>query len=357
MSLLVEIKNGPEAGKKVWIHNGQTLQVGRTDSADLAIESDKLLSRLHFAIDCEPEQCRIRDLGSRNGTFLNSSLISVSVLQDGDRVTAGDTEFQVSLKTKPVAPAEDVAKKTWTRERLNKKTDSPAAPSPVPSSPIVLDEVQRMALQTFAMDPPQAPLELDELTMTMPLHLIPDRPSPPPRVATAPPKSLKQGFQCLTPPRGFARPLDLARTLTARPDFFLLINLHNMEHEARSYFLSPIQGKRFVHVNPGQLVLISTRDEVDCFELFRRAWGRDAMIGLISSAPKDRVAMTIRNFENSFRHPTTLRADLEKSPPEGVAMMFTGIDAILVESETVDSWALIVSESSTVDLRQFQVGV
>lgn len=67
--------------------------------------------------------------------------------------------------------------------------------------------------------------------------------------------------------------------------------------------------------------------------------------------------MTIRNFENSFRHPTTLRADLEKSPPEGVAMMFTGIDAILVESETVDSWALIVSESSTVDLRQFQVGV
>ncbi len=354
--MLVEIQNGSEAGKKVWIQNGQTLQVGRTDSADLAIESDKLLSRLHFAIDCEPELCRIRDLGSRNGTFLNNALVSVAELNDGDRITAGETEFLVSLKSKPLEPAGEVAKKTWTRERLNKKTDNPPPPAPAfHTSPIVLDEVERLALQTYVVPSPGPAPGIDELTMTMPFHMESKLPGPPPRVATSQPKSLKPGFRCLTPPRGFARPLDLARVLTGRPDFFLLINLQNMEHEARSYFLSPIQGKRFAHVNPGQLVLVSTRDEVDCFELFRRAWGRDAMIGLISSAPKERLALTIRNFENSFRHPTTLRADLEKSPPEGVSMMFTGIDAIFLESESVDSWALIVSETSSVDLRQFQV--
>jgi pSer/pThr/pTyr-binding forkhead associated (FHA) protein len=332
------------------------LQVGRTDSADLAIESDKLLSRLHFAIDCEPDQCRIRDLGSRNGTFLNGALINVASLQDGDRIIAGETEFQVTVRTQPMTPAGGESKKTWTRERLNKKTDASAV-QPSNASPIVLDEAQRMAMQTFVLPSIDEPLNVDELTMTMPLNLFQDRPASAAPIAASASKSLKPGFHFMTPPQGYARPLDLARSLTSRHDFYMLINLQNMEHEARSYFLSPIQGKRFLHISPGQLVLVSSRDEVDCFELFRRAWGRDAMIGVISNASPDRIAMTIRNYENSYRHPTTLRADIEKSPPEGVNLMFSGIDAVLVESESVDSWALIVSDTSSADLSQFQVGV
>ncbi len=127
-----------------------------------------------------------------------------------------------------------------------------------------------------------------------------------------------------------------------------------MESEARSYFLSPIQGKRFTHINES-MVLVSTRDDVDCFELFRRAWGRDAMIGIISRTAKERFVATIRSFENSYRHPTTLRKEIDKAPPEGIALMFTGIDAVLVESESVDGWSLIVNQAVELNLKDLGI--
>jgi hypothetical protein len=277
-------------------------------------------------------------------------------LANGDQILAGETEFGVTLKSPGASPATGTARKTWTKERLNKKTPGNLAEQQAHASPIVLDEAQRLAMQTFVIGPPQgADSKLDELTMAVPMSFLDSPASIPPqrRPRDARPTT---GLRFISPPSGFTRPLDLARALTPRPDFYMLINLQNMETEARSYFLSPIQGKRFTHVNES-MVLVSSRDDIDCFELFRRAWGRDALIGVLSRASKERIAATIRNYENSYRHPTTLRVDIEKSPPEGVALMFAGIDAVLLESESVDGWSLILNQSVDLDLSSLGIKV
>src|SRR5439155_11949496 len=45
------------------------------------------------------DYCRISDLGSRNGTFLNGSRIQEAVLFDGDLISAGQTRFRVHIRS------------------------------------------------------------------------------------------------------------------------------------------------------------------------------------------------------------------------------------------------------------------
>jgi len=64
--------------------------IGRSDSANLKFDSE-MLSREHLAIELEPDgRFRVRDLGSRNKTYINGELISDSLLHAGDIIRAGD---------------------------------------------------------------------------------------------------------------------------------------------------------------------------------------------------------------------------------------------------------------------------
>jgi pSer/pThr/pTyr-binding forkhead associated (FHA) protein len=66
-----------------------TLTIGRSGGCGLTI-ADNRLSRMHAAIDVDGGEARVRDLESRNGTFLNEQrLAEVSVLRPGDRIRVG----------------------------------------------------------------------------------------------------------------------------------------------------------------------------------------------------------------------------------------------------------------------------
>src|SRR3712207_5051731 len=92
MRVVIEIVSGPQAGQKYTVERGQVLRVGRTSQADLAT-GDTFMSRVHFAVECGSEVCRIQDLNSRNGTLLNGADLTSAVLRDGDRIFAGQTDF------------------------------------------------------------------------------------------------------------------------------------------------------------------------------------------------------------------------------------------------------------------------
>src|ERR1035438_7543380 len=92
MIVSLEAKSGPSAGKQVRLQSGQSIRVGRTRKSDFVVAEDSHLSGVHFAIELEENSCRIRDLNSRNGTLLNSQKITAGVLQDGDTITAGETD-------------------------------------------------------------------------------------------------------------------------------------------------------------------------------------------------------------------------------------------------------------------------
>jgi phosphoserine phosphatase RsbU/P len=73
---------------------GARLAVGRSTAAELSFPEDIGLSRLHFALECEGGEWAVRDLGSKNGTFVNNLPLKARlILKPGDRVAAGRVEI------------------------------------------------------------------------------------------------------------------------------------------------------------------------------------------------------------------------------------------------------------------------
>jgi serine/threonine-protein kinase len=58
---------------------------------------DKYFSRIHFLMEVNPPHCRVVDMGSRNGTFVNGQKVTALDLKDGDLITAGHTVLRLGL--------------------------------------------------------------------------------------------------------------------------------------------------------------------------------------------------------------------------------------------------------------------
>jgi hypothetical protein len=71
----------------------KTNTVGRGPQCDLQILTH-FVSREHARITVNAGAVSIEDLGSRNGVFVNSTRVDRQVLQQGDLVTIGETQFR-----------------------------------------------------------------------------------------------------------------------------------------------------------------------------------------------------------------------------------------------------------------------
>ncbi len=69
---------------------GDRITLGRSSTTELCFADDAGLSRQHLAFEREGDEWSIRDLGSKNGTLLNSVRLNGAMrLRAGDRVAAG----------------------------------------------------------------------------------------------------------------------------------------------------------------------------------------------------------------------------------------------------------------------------
>jgi len=101
MVVILEAVSGPVSGKRIEVRAGSILRIGRTGKSDHPIAEDGYLSGLHFAVECDGTQCRIRDLGSSNGTFVNGSRVTEQVVQEGDSLVAGGSTFLIHFDLLP----------------------------------------------------------------------------------------------------------------------------------------------------------------------------------------------------------------------------------------------------------------
>lgn len=83
------IRDGPNKGAAHQI-GVRPLLLGRETDCSIQI-LDKGTSRHHAEIFRVGEMCFIRDLGSRNGTYVNEERVQEELLREGDRVTIGNT--------------------------------------------------------------------------------------------------------------------------------------------------------------------------------------------------------------------------------------------------------------------------
>lgn len=88
----IRIKDGPQRGKIIALDANQPLVIGREPSCGIQIV-DQGVSREHARIFLVGEMVFLRDLGSRNGSFVNDERVEEELLREGDKIRVGTTEL------------------------------------------------------------------------------------------------------------------------------------------------------------------------------------------------------------------------------------------------------------------------
>ncbi len=95
----LKVVGGKHAGKEIPLSSGRFL-VGREQDCHLRPASD-LVSRHHCVFYVDDYAVRLRDLGSLNGTLVNSErLHGETTLKDGDQIQIGGLHLETVLQMK-----------------------------------------------------------------------------------------------------------------------------------------------------------------------------------------------------------------------------------------------------------------
>jgi len=138
MRLILKIRAGSDGGGEIAIEQGARVRFGRKSPADYVFPDDPGISRQHFSIECSSENCRIQDLNSSNGTWVNGRRVSEAILQEGDEIAAGELRFAVHIDrdrawaapAAKTAPPPFYSQPQLTVELLDPVASSPRAPKP-----------------------------------------------------------------------------------------------------------------------------------------------------------------------------------------------------------------------------------
>ena len=85
---------GPARGRSVPLAG--SLSIGRDEHSSFSI-ADPALSRQHCAIEASDSHVLVRDLGSRNGVFVNGCPVAERHLSDGDVIRIGGSALLVLM--------------------------------------------------------------------------------------------------------------------------------------------------------------------------------------------------------------------------------------------------------------------
>ncbi|MGV3622828.1 MAG: sigma 54-interacting transcriptional regulator [Archangium sp.] len=94
----VEVIGGPDKGKTISALQG-LIRVGSDEGNDLVL-TDNTVSRKHLEIERTSRGLLLRDLSSRNGTFLAGRLTLQAFVEPGDKIDLGKTRLTVKQKTR-----------------------------------------------------------------------------------------------------------------------------------------------------------------------------------------------------------------------------------------------------------------
>ena len=82
------------SGRELIALSGQRVTVGKASTNNVSLEHDSTVSRLHAVLENLGFAWSVRDVGSRNGTYLNGEKISAErVLRSGDELRVGKSRL------------------------------------------------------------------------------------------------------------------------------------------------------------------------------------------------------------------------------------------------------------------------
>jgi serine/threonine protein kinase len=127
---LLTVIAGPARGKIFTFEEPDCFLFGRAADARVSLPDDPFVSRHHFLLEVAPPHCKVTDLDSKNGLFVNNvryggrkpaaagvaqapNGTKDTLLRDGDEIIVGDTRMKIAVeldghhveaKAQPVAP-------------------------------------------------------------------------------------------------------------------------------------------------------------------------------------------------------------------------------------------------------------
>src|SRR5262249_24091958 len=142
MRVTLNVTEGPHRGRAFTFEEHDNFIVGRSERAHFRLSrKDRYFSRIHFLVEVNPPHCRLTDLASRNGTFLNGRRVAGADLKDGDQIQAGRRVLRVCVRPgePPPVPRPEAGTPSAVPARPVYATIQPqeilAAPGPGPPLP------------------------------------------------------------------------------------------------------------------------------------------------------------------------------------------------------------------------------
>jgi pSer/pThr/pTyr-binding forkhead associated (FHA) protein len=106
MHVRVKVLQGSKAGTELKIPTPKCV-IGREEGCTLRIQNDDAISRKHCVIMTSENEVVVRDLNSRNGTFVNEERVAgEALLLHGDVLRVGTKQFELMIEQsgKPKRP-------------------------------------------------------------------------------------------------------------------------------------------------------------------------------------------------------------------------------------------------------------
>lgn len=139
----IEVLNGNFVGKKFFVSADiEEAVIGRDETADFEIK-EYVISRNHAKIVRGEESVVIKDLGSKNGTYVNNRRVTEQELHDGDRIALG-TIVLIYRNPKEVDMEEISAQAR--KRHVVEESEKPVAQDFSPANP---EEIVPEGVETF----------------------------------------------------------------------------------------------------------------------------------------------------------------------------------------------------------------
>ncbi len=343
----LEIVGGPQTGERADVGEGHALMVGRGAPARLQIPTDASMSKVHFTVECMGAEFRLRDLKTEKGTFVNAQPVSEAVLQDGDRIVAGETTFVVRFDT---GDGQAAGKEAPAQQSPPPGTSSARAPAG-PAAAAMTHGGSRVA---------RAPARTDS-------------------AAGYTEETCPSGLSVFRSVGGKLAPARMAELLAKRIPLHALIDLNMLEEEVPAdldspcYFMDWIPESVVSQVSP---ILVSPDETGHFYRLVEEAWGADAVVCLYTPESKSTL---LQHLRHCARHRFPKAEDEQKEeaeeeapaadadqPDEGMIALYrsrvmsallangpggfveqfcSGIEAVLLETDARGGWQIYAQKA------------
>lgn len=102
LRFVLEVRSGTDAARTIVLEGPTPRTVGRGAAADERFPHDPYMNDLHAAFWVEGGACRVRDMGTTHGTWVNQQGVRETALSERDLIQVGGTLFALRVD-RPVA--------------------------------------------------------------------------------------------------------------------------------------------------------------------------------------------------------------------------------------------------------------